>query len=65
MGGEGRSVLGEVRDDGYVGGFDCRAVLCPAGYFVACLAGIVGFAVGGCRILHPEGEGVKLLGGDV
>ena len=59
------NVLGEVGDDGCVGGFDCGTVLCRAGYFVACLTGIVGFAVGGCGVLDPEGEGVELLGGDI
>lgn len=39
--------------------------MCRAGYFVACLAGIVGLAVGGCGVLDPEGEGVELLSGDV
>lgn len=64
---EGREgyVLREVSDYGCVGGFNCGAVLCRAGYFVACLAGIVGFAVGGCGVLDPEGEGVELLGGDI
>lgn len=64
---EGRegNVLREVGDDCRIGGFDCRAVLCRTGYFVACLAGIVGLAVGGCGVLDPEGEGVELLSGDV